>query len=127
MFFVMFVYLLVLWLSNLCETLEQRCTRAEILQQWHYECDWTYGKRMTSSVDYNRYCQLLKTIVQKYFSQEVELSVLLGPLPVTSFERAQGESDPEKVCLVVLMLYTYGLQYLMTPLISVSFVNSNPS
>ena len=66
-------FLLVLWLSGLCETLEQRCSRAEILQQWHYECDWTYGKRMISSVDYNRYCQLLITVVQKYFSQEEEV------------------------------------------------------
>jgi hypothetical protein len=52
---------------NLCISLTPECSVDDILYLWHHECQWLYGKRLYDQIDQQRYQQLYKTIVKKYF------------------------------------------------------------
>ena len=38
---------------------------------WHHESYWIYGKRLHDNIDQQRYLQLYKTIVKKYFTNMI--------------------------------------------------------
>ena len=56
---------------NLCISLTPECSIDDILYLWHHECDWLYGKRLYDQIDQQRYQQLYKTIVKKYFTNMI--------------------------------------------------------
>jgi hypothetical protein len=56
---------------NLCISLTPDCSIDDILYLWHHECDWLYGKRLYDQIDQQRYQQLYKTIVKKYFTNMI--------------------------------------------------------
>jgi hypothetical protein len=65
---------------NLCISLTPDCSIDDILYLWHHECDWLYGKRLYDQIDQQRYQQLYKTIVKKYFTSMInEQHALLTP------------------------------------------------
>ncbi|CAF4106350.1 unnamed protein product, partial [Adineta steineri] len=64
---------------NLCVSLTPECSIEDILYLWHHECQWLYGKRLYDQIDQQRYQQLYKTIVKKYFMNMInEQQVLLA-------------------------------------------------
>jgi hypothetical protein len=56
---------------NLCVSLTPDCSIDDLLYLWHHECDWLYGKRLYDQIDQQRYQQLYKTIVKKYFTNMI--------------------------------------------------------
>jgi dynein heavy chain len=56
---------------NMCTSLTPDCAIDDILYLWHHECDWLYGKRLYDQIDQQRYQQLYKTIVKKYFTNMI--------------------------------------------------------
>ena len=62
----------------MCISLSPNCTKYELLQLWHHECDWLFGHRMIDKVDTERYQLAFKTVVKKNFSDLGELDVLLS-------------------------------------------------
>ena len=56
---------------NLCLSLTPDCSIDELLYLWHHECDWTYGKRLIDQIDHQRYRQLYRTLVKKYFTNMI--------------------------------------------------------
>ncbi len=52
---------------DLCISLTPECSIDDILYFWHHECEWLYGKRLYDQIDQQRYQQLYKAIVKKYF------------------------------------------------------------
>ncbi|XP_075707241.1 uncharacterized protein LOC142741794 [Rhinoderma darwinii] len=70
---------------NICLSLDGRTTNEKLLILWRHECDWVYGHRMSSAVDFNRYVQELTIVVQKVFISEEEVQVILStPQPLFS-------------------------------------------
>ncbi|UJR11505.1 hypothetical protein I4U23_015686 [Adineta vaga] len=64
---------------NLCVSLTPECSIDDLLELWHHECEWLYGKRLFDQIDQQRYQQLYKTIVKKYFMNMInEQQVLLA-------------------------------------------------
>ncbi|CAF1148393.1 unnamed protein product [Adineta ricciae] len=64
---------------NLCVSLTPECSIEDLLELWHHECEWLYGKRLFDQIDQQRYQQLYKTIVKKYFMNMInEQQVLLA-------------------------------------------------
>ncbi|KAE8625049.1 hypothetical protein XENTR_v10006145 [Xenopus tropicalis] len=64
---------------NICLSLDGSTTTEKILHLWRHECDWVYGQRMSSSVDYNRYQSEYAISVKKVFTSEEELQIILSP------------------------------------------------
>jgi hypothetical protein len=56
---------------NICISLTPDCSIDDLLYLWHHECDWLYGKRLYDQIDQQRYQQLYKTIVKKYFTNMI--------------------------------------------------------
>lgn len=65
--FACFIY------RNICLSLDGRTTAEKLLRLWRHECDWVYGHRMSSAVDYNRYVQELTVAAQKELMNEEEV------------------------------------------------------
>ncbi|XP_075192459.1 uncharacterized protein LOC142291659 [Anomaloglossus baeobatrachus] len=63
---------------NICLSLDGKTTNENLLRLWRHECDWVYGHRMSSAVDYSRYVQELTIAVQKVFINEEEVQTILG-------------------------------------------------
>ncbi|XP_075119220.1 uncharacterized protein LOC142194092 [Leptodactylus fuscus] len=63
---------------NICLSLDGRTTHEKLLRLWRHECDWVYGHRMSSAVDYGRYVQELIIAVQKVFMNEEEVQIILS-------------------------------------------------
>ncbi|XP_077152557.1 uncharacterized protein LOC143816267 [Ranitomeya variabilis] len=64
---------------NICLSLDGKTTSEKLLRLWRHECDWVYGHRMSSAVDYSRYVQEMTIAVQKDFINEEEVQIILGP------------------------------------------------
>lgn len=63
---------------HLTLSLTPDCSLDELLQLWHHQASWFYGKRLSNPIDLQRYEQLYQTIVKKYFTHRVnEQQVLL--------------------------------------------------
>ena len=56
---------------NICISLTPDCSVDDLLYLWHHECDWLYGKKLYDQIDQQRYQQLYKTIVKKYFTNMI--------------------------------------------------------
>ncbi|XP_069829066.1 uncharacterized protein [Dendropsophus ebraccatus] len=63
---------------NICLSLDGKATNEDLLRLWRHECDWVYGHRMSSAVDYSRYAQELTIAVQKVFINEEETQIILN-------------------------------------------------
>ncbi|KAG8587471.1 hypothetical protein GDO81_005673 [Engystomops pustulosus] len=63
---------------NICLSLDGRTTNEKLLRLWRHECEWVYGHRMSSAVDYSRYVQELTIAAQKVFMNEEELQNILN-------------------------------------------------
>ncbi|KAM9320087.1 uncharacterized protein PAF06_004553 [Gastrophryne carolinensis] len=63
---------------NLCLSLDGGTSAEKLLRLWRHECDWVYGHRMSSSVDYNRYVQELSIAAEKQFMNEEEVQIIVG-------------------------------------------------
>ncbi|XP_018424228.1 PREDICTED: dynein beta chain, flagellar outer arm-like [Nanorana parkeri] len=64
---------------NICLSLDGRTTADKFLRLWRHECNWVYGHRMSSAVDYNRYVQELTIASQKELMNEEEVQIIVGP------------------------------------------------
>ena len=65
---------------HLTVTLTAECSVEELLQLWHHQIFWFYGKRLSNPIDFQRYEQLYQTIVKKYFTNLInEQEILLLP------------------------------------------------
>lgn len=62
---------------NLCFSLRPHCARKDLLLLWEHECLWTYGYRMISEVDYDRYQAAFVNVVKKNFSTPEYVSTSL--------------------------------------------------
>lgn len=56
---------------NLSISLTPECSIDDLLYLWHHELYWIYGKRLYDEIDQQRYQQLYKTIVKKYFTNMI--------------------------------------------------------
>ncbi|XP_018102433.1 dynein beta chain, flagellar outer arm [Xenopus laevis] len=63
---------------NICLSLDGSTTAEKILRLWRHECDWVYGHKMSSSVDYSRYQSEYAISVKKVFTNEEELHIILS-------------------------------------------------
>ncbi|XP_040278224.1 dynein beta chain, flagellar outer arm-like [Bufo bufo] len=63
---------------NICLSLDGKTTKEKLLSLWRHECDWVYGHRMSTAVDYSRYVQELTITVQKVFIIEEEVRIILS-------------------------------------------------
>ncbi|CAK8694749.1 unnamed protein product [Clavelina lepadiformis] len=63
---------------NLMLSLAPGCHQRDLLLLWRHECDWTYGRRMVSDVDRERYRHALDTSVRKYLTENKYLPVVLA-------------------------------------------------
>nr|XP_018669150.1 dynein heavy chain 9, axonemal [Ciona intestinalis] len=63
---------------NLMLSLGPDCHQRELLLLWRHECDWSYGKRMVSDVDCERYLQALDTAVRKHLTENKYLPLVLA-------------------------------------------------
>ncbi|KAM4702001.1 uncharacterized protein O3C94_002925 [Discoglossus pictus] len=64
---------------NICLSLDGSTTSEKLLGLWRHECDWVYGYKMSSSVDYNRYHLEYAIAAKKVFTKEEELQIILSP------------------------------------------------
>ncbi|XP_075053831.1 uncharacterized protein LOC142139871 [Mixophyes fleayi] len=62
---------------NICLSLDGGTTTDKLLLLWRHECDWVFGQRMSSSVDYSRFVQELTIAVQKVFINEEQVELIL--------------------------------------------------
>nr|XP_039248070.1 LOW QUALITY PROTEIN: dynein beta chain, ciliary-like [Styela clava] len=62
---------------NLILSLRKDCHHKDLLLRWRHECDWTYGRRMVSDVDLERYQQAFDTAVRKYLTENKYLPCVL--------------------------------------------------
>nr|XP_005988673.1 PREDICTED: dynein heavy chain 17, axonemal-like [Latimeria chalumnae] len=64
---------------SLCLSLDGSNSTDKLLYLWRHECDWIYGHRMASIVDYNRYKQEYIAAVKKVFTNEEQLQLIISP------------------------------------------------
>ena len=55
---------------NICLSLRPNTTREKLLKLWRHECEFIYGQRLVSPVDFDRYQQAFVTAARKEFSTE---------------------------------------------------------
>ena len=46
-------------------------TTEQLLRHWHYATYWAYGAQLSSSVDRERYQELVKAFSKKYFGDTI--------------------------------------------------------
>ncbi|XP_069470025.1 uncharacterized protein [Ambystoma mexicanum] len=63
---------------NICLSLDGSTTPEKLLYLWRHECDWVYGHRMVSLVDYSRYEQEFAIAAKKVFANEEQLQLILS-------------------------------------------------
>uniref|UniRef100_W5M8M7 Uncharacterized protein n=1 Tax=Lepisosteus oculatus TaxID=7918 RepID=W5M8M7_LEPOC len=65
---------------NLCLSLNMNGSSKALLYLWRHECDWVYGHRLASYVDYARYKQEFNVAVKKVFAdnEQKAYSVLVS-------------------------------------------------
>ncbi|XP_053561397.1 uncharacterized protein LOC128652486 [Bombina bombina] len=63
---------------NICLSLDGSTTAEKLLCLWRHECDWVYGHKMSSSVDYSRYQLEFAIAAKKAFANERELQIILS-------------------------------------------------
>ena len=56
-------------------SLDSRNTTVQLLRHWHYETYWSYGAQLSSSVDRERYLELVRAFSKKYFGDTTLVSV----------------------------------------------------
>ncbi|KAK6473374.1 dynein beta chain [Huso huso] len=64
---------------NLCLSLSPETSPEALLYLWRHECDWVYGHRMVSYVDYERYTQEYVAAVKKAFTDEEQVRLIINP------------------------------------------------
>ncbi|KAM4795913.1 dynein axonemal heavy chain 9-like [Rhinophrynus dorsalis] len=64
---------------NICLSLDGSTTPEKLLLLWKHECEWVYGHKMSSTVDYNRYRVEYAIAAKKGFTNEDELQIILSP------------------------------------------------
>ncbi|XP_063809812.1 uncharacterized protein LOC135027842 isoform X3 [Pseudophryne corroboree] len=64
---------------NICLSLDGGTTSDNLMLLWRHECEWVYGHRMSSSVDYSRFVQELTAAVKKVFINEEQVELILRP------------------------------------------------
>ncbi|KAJ1184768.1 hypothetical protein NDU88_001571 [Pleurodeles waltl] len=64
---------------NICLSLDGNTTSEKLLYLWRHECDWVYGHRMVSLVDYSRYEQEYTIAAKKVLTNEEQLHLILSP------------------------------------------------
>jgi hypothetical protein len=77
----MFFYnVFFLHFRNLCLSLQPGCSTRDLLLLWQHECQWVYGNRLVTEVDYKRYKQAFVTAVKKEFSSEEQVRYITNQL-----------------------------------------------
>jgi dynein heavy chain len=74
----------------MCISLTPDCTKDQLLQLWHHECDWLFGQRMIDNVDIERYQLAYKTVVKKNFSDLGELALLNRNLYFSNLKESES-------------------------------------
>ncbi|XP_022099208.1 dynein beta chain, ciliary-like [Acanthaster planci] len=64
---------------NICLSLRPNATRENLLLLWRHECEFIYGQRLVSPVDFDRYQQAFVTAARKEFSSEELLQLVINP------------------------------------------------
>ncbi|XP_033641711.1 dynein beta chain, flagellar outer arm-like [Asterias rubens] len=64
---------------NICISLRPNTTREKLLMLWRHECEFIYGQRLVSPVDFDRYQQAFVTAARKEFSSEELLQLVINP------------------------------------------------
>ncbi|XP_015223291.2 uncharacterized protein [Lepisosteus oculatus] len=64
---------------NLCLSLNMNGSSKALLYLWRHECDWVYGHRLASYVDYARYKQEFNVAVKKVFADNEQVELITSP------------------------------------------------
>ena len=64
----------------MCLSLKAGCNSDCLLLLWKHECNWTYGHRMISEIDVQRYEDAFSRAVRKDFQNEEMVNIIFNSI-----------------------------------------------
>ncbi|XP_052830107.1 dynein beta chain, ciliary [Octopus bimaculoides] len=90
--------------SNLCLSISSASQFDIILRLWYNECYWQFGRKMSTSVDFERYLETVHNSIRKYLTHGIqcELPVITEGLVFSNlFESDNGKVGADKKYQIV--------------------------